>query len=157
MWLNPNIDTCVCFFLFSHPHPILPHCLLPVARRRWHPAWRCGGRPWAKCAVLPSWPCASSSYRSPSPGGGPSRKWWVADQKKTTIRIFPTSLIKRMIALLFCSTVRCAGGALMRTCSCCVMAVKKAATLTATNPRSPVSQRGTGTAWPAYPRYQSLK
>lgn len=42
----------------------------------------------------------------------------------------------------------------MRTSSCCVTAVTKAATLTVTNPRSPVSQRETGTARPAYPRYQ---
>lgn len=55
---------------------------------------------------------------------------------------------------LFCSTVRCVRRAIMRTSSCCVTAVTKAATLTVTNPRSPVSQRETGTARPAYPRYR---
>lgn len=44
----------------------------------------------------------------------------------------------------------------MRTSSCCVMAVTKAATLTVTNPRSPASQKETGTARPAYPRYLNL-
>lgn len=54
---------------------------------------------------------------------------------------------------MFLSTVKCARRGITRTCSCCVMAVIKAATLTVTNPRSPVSQRETGTARPAYPRF----
>ena len=56
----------------------------------------------------------------------------------------------------FFSTVRCARRGITRTSSCCVMAVTKAATLTVTNPKSLVSQRETGTARPAYPRYQSI-
>lgn len=35
------------------------------------------------------------------------------------------------------------------------MAVTKAAILTVTNPRSPASQRATGTVQSAYPRYQN--
>lgn len=50
------------------------------------------------------------------------------------------------------STVKCARRATTRIFCCCATAATKAATLTVTNPRSPVSQRETGTAQPAYPR-----
>lgn len=85
----------------------------------------------------------------------------VSSRKKTAQQLNTNYLLRRCIldlmdALVFFSTVKCAGRGITRTSSCCVMAVTKAAILTVTNPRSPVSQRETGTARPAYLRYQSL-
>lgn len=53
----------------------------------------------------------------------------------------------------FCSIARCARKGIMKTSSCCVTAVIKAVTLIVTNPKYLLSQRETGTAHLAYPRY----
>lgn len=132
--------------LGSHP------AVFSVVRRRWPTGWRSGGRPWARCAVPPSWPCASSSCRSPSPGSAPSWKWWEPFwpsenrfSKEEWGGLFNGGLLSF-------STVSCAKRGTTRTSCCCVTAVIKAATPTVTNPRSPASLKETGTAPPASPR-----
>ena len=91
--LRPCINVCVCVSACSSTPPHSPPhspppsaCCSPGVRRRWPMGWRCGGRPCWRWGAPPNSLCASSSSRSPSPGRGPSWKWWARRTLRHTLR-----------------------------------------------------------------------